>query len=238
MKNKIIVILCVLFSMLLSCSTLLTKNKTQESLVNDVQSDAIKIYTVKDKLPLDALFLGTIKFNTLPLFKKCGFENTIMELKKLAQEKNGNLIQITSYKTYDGIGKSASHGCHTIKANIFHSKGVIPSKTVRQKKYSTIHIYRYFGSVFHKPKLYINDSLLFEIESNFSKEIKLDKKGKYIFKFSKGEDLFVLNNINFDDHYMRIGMDLESLNVIPKFYCSKGKLAELEYKLFKDFMNN
>lgn len=221
--------------MLFSCSTLLAKNKKKALFVNDVQSDDIKIFTVKDKLPLDAFFLGTIKFNKMPLFKKCGFENTIIELKKLALEKKANLIQITSYKTYDGIGKSAGHGCHTINANVFQSKSVASSKTDSLKKYSTVHIYRYFGSVFHKPKLYINDSLLFEVESNFSKEIKLEKKGKYVFKFSVGEDLYVLNNMNFDEYYMRIGMDFENLNVIPRFYCSNGKLAALEYKLFKDF---
>lgn len=221
MKRYILVIVVfILFFNSCKSTTQLQKNGV-------LLEQEIVVLNINQKAPIDSKILKEIKLGYGLLYKNCDYNSIINKVKFEAKKIGGNLIKITESKPLDILGES----CYKIKADILKVKDLSEYKLMNNKNeqskndFSLLSIYRHInksGSLLQY-NLFLGDSLITRVKSNFKKTIKINKEGLYNLRTEKDSIGIPINILLGKNYYIKCSL--------------KGKLvgsAELTLKLMNE----
>jgi len=187
MKN--ILIGFVLCFITFSCSV--KKNQRDNFELKNYRNTSFYIFNIKDSIPNDAVY---IKEMSNPLAKtriNCSMENVFSNLKKRVLKAKGNAFKITSHRP--SILPNGS--CHRIKGVVLKVKNLERVNLNKEKKIkkttASLNIYRFYGGYLTKNKVYLNDSLICVLKSNYKKTITISKEGMYKISINKSKPLIL-----------------------------------------------
>ncbi len=180
---SIIVIFSLLFNSCKSTTQLVKQDVLldQEIIVLNINQNVL--------VDLDSNILKEIKLGYGLFYENCDYNSIINKLKLEAKIIGGNLIKITESKPLDILGES----CYKIRANILKVKDLSKYKMLNHKSeqsknhFSSLFIYRHInrsGSLLQY-NLFLGDSLITRVKSNFKKIIKINKEGVYNLRTEK-----------------------------------------------------
>ncbi|QTE23358.1 hypothetical protein [Polaribacter cellanae] len=148
------------------------------------------------------------------------FYSLLKSLKKEALKYGGNIVKIKKQSHLES-NKLFGGTRHRIKADIFYSKHVSKPKDKIITDKTTLYIYRYRGGFLVNYNLYLNDSLICEINSNIKKTIYLKKKGEYFLRNNKSDEKEIITLHKGQKIYVRCSSGKPFIQIMEN---KKGKL--------------
>lgn len=227
-KIKTLIFYFVLLLLINSCSS----NRSLGQKENKSNSEIIVLDIHQDS-PSNAKYLGKVKFGYLNFYLECSYNEFIEHSKEKARKIGGNIIKITKNKPTNFLNKT----CNRISANIYYDEDQVePAFSIKDSVHlkpqcSRIHFYRFSGSEFFKYNLYLNDSLVNRVKSNFKTSFLIKKEGKYSVRVGEGKDEMKidLKVVCGEDYFIKCGVKLIFLKEIPTIQLIEG---DKEYNSF------
>ncbi|HBK71346.1 MAG TPA: hypothetical protein DDZ39_06795 [Flavobacteriaceae bacterium] len=186
MKNKILVTV-IFISLLISC-----KSTTKLVKHNVLLDQEIIVLNINQDAPIDSKILKEIKLGYGLLYKNCDYNSIINKARFEAKKIGGNMIKITESKPLEDI-LVFDESCYKIKADILKVKDLSKYKLTNhideqsKNDFASLCIYRHIsrsGSLLQY-NLFLGDSLITRVKSNFKKTIKINKEGIYNLRTEK-----------------------------------------------------
>ncbi|MGS2741659.1 hypothetical protein [Sinomicrobium sp. M5D2P17] len=165
----------------MACSPKIKTNITSARNVSDRDVDVI-VLGLEEESPSEAVELGNIKIGDTGFTTNCDWEETLQKIKEEARKVGGNVVKITEHKI-PGFASS----CHRIEAKILALKdtrdlvdigGSGQENTDNNQHYAKLYVYRMGPNMGVGPfNVFLGDSAICWATNNFTKEIKLTRKG-------------------------------------------------------------
>ena len=208
---KYLWVLLIVFGIGVGCQTNKKLTSLKEKQLFVVSKDSVVIFAKNEELPKGLSKIGNIEQGEASflgsgiqsLSKKYEpYYSVLYKLKEKAASIGGNVIEIKKHKVLDYPYHRNSES-HCVKAVVYKSENPIKlKKKEKEKDVARLHVYRFYGSVFTKVDLFLNDSLITKVKSNFKKSILLDKEGEYLIK-TKESDAITLRVEKGKEYYLR-----------------------------------
>ncbi len=171
------------------------------------QDQKIIILNINQKAPIDSEILKKVKLSYGLLYRNCDYNSIINKLKSEAKRIGGNMIKITESKPLENI-LVFDESCYKIKADILKVKDLSKYKLMNYKgeqsknNFALLCIYRHIsrsGSLLQY-NLFLGDSLIAGVKSNFKKSIKINREGFYKLRTEK-DSIGIPINISLGKNY-------------------------------------
>ena len=227
MKSKTQILFLIIL-ILVSCKTTSETNKNKELIKKDNFKN-ISIINLNDKVPERAIHIKTLEYGYNLLYTNCISLDSIISLAKFeAIQTHGNALKITKNSPVNAFNNE----CHKVEIDILKiEKSKNKMHNLGLEEFSTLNIYRYRGASLLKYDLYLEDSLICKVKSNFKKSIKFSKEGTFTLKTSNNEILKV-NFKNGNDVYVKAGVKVNSIIEKPKLTLMSKEKGEFEFNSF------
>jgi hypothetical protein len=235
MKNIIrfpVIAILIIFS---SCnpkvSTIISKNYAPL----DFRQEVIVIGTEQPE-PEKSEVLGQVKIGDTGFSTKCGFEIVIDKAKLEARKVGGNAIKILQHRP-PGLGSS----CHRITANILWIEDIeeytagTEEETLTDVDYAVLNVYRYGGpGVLITYDLFLGDTFLCRVKSNFKTSIKIKKDGlNTLWAKTEAKSEIPVDIKIGKTYYLRCGLTMGVLVGRPNLELIDNNTGKVEFELLK-----
>ncbi|UBZ06760.1 DUF2846 domain-containing protein [Salegentibacter mishustinae] len=230
MKNIVKICYFIVLLVLISCSN-------SKHIPERKKYDNIKIVGINDTIVTMTKPLGKIDIGFNFFYQNCGWEQVMKEAEAQARELGGNVIKITEHNPVNNLNNT----CHSIKADVYK---ISKSSKIFNKDISTIDsiigdhtaeikVYRYSGASLFKYNLYLNDSLIGKVSSNYKRSFKIKEAGNYklsVGRNKKEEVNFKINPGN--TYYFKIDIGLKFFVERPQLKRMSKKQGKVEFESF------
>lgn len=235
--NAIWIIGTILF--LTSCSAKLTSSFQKTYLPLDYKEEVV-VFQIGEEIPPNAEKLGTIKVGDSGFSIDCNYSTVIEKAKLEARKVGGNALKITQHKTPDFWSS-----CHRISAEVLKINDIENFTTITETDdiesvlidadYAIINVYRTGGVGFLvNYDLYLGDSIICRVSSNFCKSIKIHKSGLNSLWAKTESKSEIPINIEFGKtYYVRCGINMGAFVGRPNLELVDNRTGEAEFNVIQ-----
>lgn len=224
-----------IFLGMFSCDV--TKRYSESYLPLDPNEQVI-ILEAGEVVPENAELIGAILINYNLFYQNCEYEKVIKEAESKARKIGGNIVKIIYNRPLNVVNIT----CHKIRAEIYYSPGE-PKRIIAENKieppisesdFGKLYVYRFAGASLFRYKLYLNDSLLSNINHNSKQMFKIYETGKYTLRIGKDKKEEISMEIKPGmEYYIKVGIRLSFLVEKPTLKLMDPVQGRKEYRSFK-----
>lgn len=210
-----------------------TINKTYPPL--DYREKVVVLDITREE-PENAEMLGEIKLGDTGFSIKCGYDLAIEKAKMEARKSGGNVVKIIDHRPPSAFGST----CHRITAKILRVKEV--EKLVRAEEgdlldidHAIFYVYRPDGRGFLvNYDLYLGDSVICRVSSNYGAKIKIYKDGLNTLWASTEAKTEIPINVEIGkEYFIRCGIKNGIMVGRPSIELVRKSIGEGEYHSVK-----
>jgi len=189
-------------------------------------------------VPENAKQIGAISINYNIFFLNCDYEKVIAEAESKARKIGGNIVKIIYHRPLN-VGNTT---CHKIRAEVYYSP-VLPERITAENKiepaisendFAKLYVYRFAGASLFRYNLYLNDSLLSNINHNSKQMFKIHETGEYTLRIGKDKKEKISMEIKPGmEYYIKVGIRLNFLIEKPTLTLMDPVEGRKEFRSFE-----
>jgi hypothetical protein len=238
--NVFLIIGSILFT---SCAAKLTSSMQKTYAPLDYKEE-VRVFEINEQTPPNAEKLGTIKIGDSGFSTNCGYATVLDKAKTESRKVGGNVLKITKH-TLPDIWST----CHRITADVLKVEGIENYLSVTETAdidnvlidadYAIINVYRASGQgALVNYDLYLGDSIICRVTSNFCKSIKIYKDGLNSLWARTETKSEIPINIEFGKiYYVRCGIKMGAFVGRPSIEMLNIKTGKTEFNAIQQKKN-
>lgn len=203
-----------------------------------IKPSEVQIYIDENKLPSELSKIGSTRVGyptiLIPLYivdhRYKSYYEVLKELQFRAAKMGGNVVVIKKHQFFT-LGSPPEY--HYVRGEVNFSKEPKQEEIKKELENEVLlHIYN-FKEYLPTRGLYVNDSLVMELQNDFKRTLRLKKNKQLILKFEGKERLRIkLDSLPYTEYYVRCKGCFRN-NCNPIFQLMPFEKGKLEFESFK-----